>query len=415
MNTGSIERVLSDIATVQTGPFGSLLHKKNYVKKGTPIVTVEHLGNRRFSTQNLPRVSQHDKERLNKYILEPRDIVFSRVGSVDRCSLVSEEQDGWLFSGRCLRIRPDHNIVDANYLYYYFNQELIKEYIRSIAVGATMPSINTKIMNGIQVQLPLMSDQKNIGNLLAALDDTMEINNKTNRTLEEMAQAIFKSWFVDFEPFQDGEFVESELGLIPAGWMVGTFSDLGRIVAGGTPSKSRAEYFTGGSISWITPKDLSTNKDKFIYNGAVDITELGLAKSSAKLMPEGSVLFSSRAPIGYLAIAGKQLCTNQGFKSIVPKPEIGNAYVYYRLMNDTEAIISVAGGSTFKEISGSGMRNIHCLIPGGDVLRQFQDKCDHIFDIQRCLEVENHKLAELRDTLLPKLMSGEIRVPVEEV
>ena len=216
---------ISDIADVQTGPFGSQLHNEDYVQHGTPIVTVEHLGNRQFSTRNLPMVSDKDKARLLKYIAKEGDIIFSRVGSVDRCSYVSKSEDGWLFSGRCLRVRPS-NKVDPLFLYYYFTKESTKKEIRNVAVGATMPSINTKLLNDIPIQLPPIELQKKVSHILSSIDDKIELNNRINHNLEQQAQALYKSWFVDFEPFKDGKFVDSELGLIPEGWVVGCYNDI---------------------------------------------------------------------------------------------------------------------------------------------------------------------------------------------
>lgn len=172
-------RFLSDI---QTGPFGSQLHKEDYVDDGTPIVTVEHLGNRVFTEQNLPRVSNEDKQRLSKYILKEGDVVFSRVGSVDRCSFVDSQHTGWLFSGRCLRVRPFEEISPL-FLYYFFCLESTKKLIRNIAVGATMPSINTKLMGEIEVSYPDKQVQEKIANLLGAIDDKIELNNAINDNL----------------------------------------------------------------------------------------------------------------------------------------------------------------------------------------------------------------------------------------
>lgn len=172
-------RFLSDI---QTGPFGSQLHKEDYVDDGTPIVTVEHLGNRVFTEQNLPRVSNEDKQRLSKYILKEGDIVFSRVGSVDRCSFVDSQHTGWLFSGRCLRVRPFEEISPL-FLYYFFCLESTKKFIRNIAVGATMPSINTKLMGEIEVSYPDKQVQEKIANLLGAIDNKIELNNAINDNL----------------------------------------------------------------------------------------------------------------------------------------------------------------------------------------------------------------------------------------
>lgn len=173
---------LSLLADIQTGPFGSQLHKKDYVDIGTPIVTVEHLGNKRFSKQNLPYVSDEDKERLNKYVLQEGDIVFSRVGSVDRCSYVSNEYVGWMFSGRCLRVRPFAEI-DPEYLYYYFTLETTKQFVRGIATGATMPSINTKFMGEVPIMYPSLDTQRKIADILGTIDEKIEVNNEINDNL----------------------------------------------------------------------------------------------------------------------------------------------------------------------------------------------------------------------------------------
>ena len=218
---------------------------------------------------------------------------------------------------------------------------------------------------------------------------------RVNENLEQQAQALYQELFVD--------------NADPA-WQQGTICDLGAVVGGSTPSKAKAEYYTENGIAWITPKDLSVNKSKFIAHGENDITELGLKNSSANIMPEGTVLFSSRAPIGYIAIATGEVTTNQGFKSVVPKPEIGTAYVYYFLKNNLPVIEGMASGSTFKEVSGSTMKRVPAVIPDTDTIARFNDFCSPIFAQQRIWEEQNQSLAALRDNLLPKLMSGEIDV-----
>lgn len=171
--------LLGEIADIQTGPFGSQLHNEDYVDFGTPIVTVEHLGHRRFTSQNLPFVSDADKERLSKYVMNTGDTIFSRVGSVDRCSHVSTSENGWLFSGRCLRVRPSNN-VDGLFLYYYLSSKPVAQYIRNIAVGATMPSINTALLGEVPVTLPELGDQSRIASVLSAFDDMIEVNQQIN-------------------------------------------------------------------------------------------------------------------------------------------------------------------------------------------------------------------------------------------
>lgn len=218
---------------------------------------------------------------------------------------------------------------------------------------------------------------------------------RLNENLEQQAQAYFEELFVvNADP----------------NWPECTLSDIGSIVAGGTPSKSKSEYYADQGIAWITPKDLSIDKSKFISHGENDISELGFSKSSTKKMPAGTVLFSSRAPIGYIAIAQNELTTNQGFKSVIPNENIGTSYVYFLLKNLLPAIEGMASGSTFKEISGAGMKSVPTVMPDVDTIQLFNNFCEPIFKEQEVLEAENRRLSTLRDLLLPKLISGEIDV-----
>ena len=250
-------------------------------------------------------------------------------------------------------------------------------------------------MRSFTFQLPPIMQQKTVGRVLSLLDDKIELNNKINENLERQAQAFYQELFINNADVE---------------WPQGTISDLGIVVGGSTPSKSKPEYYTENGIAWITPKDLSTNKSKFISHGKNDITELGLKSSSATIMPKGTVLFSSRAPIGYIAIAAGEAATNQGFKSVIPKPEIGTAFVYYFLKHNLPVIEGMASGSTFKEISGSTMKNVPAVIPDIDTLKQFNNFCVPIFAQQQFLEKQNSSLTKLRDTILPKLMSSDITV-----
>ena len=227
-----------------------------------------------------------------------------------------------------------------------------------------------------------------------------------NHNLEEQAQALYKSWFIDFEPFKDRKFVDSEMGMIPEGWRIGTLSDLGDIIAGGTPSKAKSDYYTNHGIAWLTPKDLSVKCNKFTARGETDITEDGYKNSSAKLMPRGSILFSSRAPIGYISIAKGDICTNQGFKSVVPG-YAGTAYLYYWLSAHTNAIEAQASGSTFKEASGSLMKSFPAIVPEKSVLDSFEKELAPILNEQEVLEEEINHAEQIRDSLLPRMMSGE--------
>jgi len=185
---------------VQTGPFGSQLHNSDYADHGVPIITVEHIGDHTITGDSMPLVKPQDAKRLEKYSLRAGDVVFSRVGSVDRSALVSWKEEGWLFSGRLLRVRPNPSLADAGYLSYFFQLPRFKARMRLIAVGATMPSLNTAILKDVEVILPELAEQVAIRKILEVFDKKIETNRQLSRTLEGIAQTIFKSWFIDFDP-----------------------------------------------------------------------------------------------------------------------------------------------------------------------------------------------------------------------
>jgi len=336
-------------------------------------------------------------------------------GKTAQVKILSDNEIGF-GSTEFIVLREKVNESNNDFIYYLSISPKFRDIaIKSMVGTSGRQRVQQDVLENAVFSIPSIVEQKAIAETLSCLDDKIELNNRINKKLEEMAQGIFKSWFIDFEPFQDGEFEDSELGRIPKGWRVGTISDLGEVVGGSTPSKACKEYYTNKGIPWITPKDLSSNKDKFISKGEIDITELGLKNSSTKIMPKGTVLFSSRAPIGYIAIAKNDVTTNQGFKSVIPKGKIGTAYVYYFLKSNIKLIESRASGSTFKEVSGTVMKQIPAIIPEDNLLEKFKRICEIYFDMQMALEEQNQMLTEIRDTLLPKLMSGEIRVPIEEV
>jgi type I restriction enzyme S subunit len=423
---------------IQTGPFGSQLHASDYVEYGTPIITVEHLGENRIIHSNLPRVTDEDKERLSRYKLITGDIVFSRVGSVDRRAIVHPEENDWLLSGRCLRVRPDRKKIDPSFLSWFFGLPTFQEHIRQIAVGATMPSLNTKILGDITIYYPSsLKEQQAIACILGALDDKIELNRKMNRTLEAMAQAIFKSWFVDFDPvrakatgrspdlskkiaylFPDS-FQDSELGKIPRGWCVTSLAD--QVTAGkglsykgqhlcdsgvGMPMHNLNSVYEGGGykhegLKW--------------YNGEY--------RSSHLLKPGDVIVTNTEQGFDYLLI---------GFAAIVPE-QYGSqglfshhifriqpratsylpAWFTYLLLRTRRFHDIVAGhsnGTTVNMLPLDGLQKPQFVLPPKEIVGRF----GHLFKpIQQRLEKmhdEDISLAALRDTLLPKLISGELQV-----
>lgn len=211
------------------------------------------------------------------------------------------------------------NNVDKYFLYWIMRTPAYQSFIATHSSGTTVHHTSPKGIGNYVFKLPPLDDQRRIASILSSLDRKIELNNKINADLEEMAQAIFKNWFVDFEPFKDGKFVDSELGMIPEGWKVGRLDEIADVVGGSTPSKAKPEYYTQKGIAWLTPKDLSNHPAVYTSRGVIDITEEGYNSTSTKLMPKGTILFTSRAPIGYISIAQNDICTNQGFKSLVPK------------------------------------------------------------------------------------------------
>ena len=303
----------------------------------------------------------------------------------------------------------NQDIVSNLFLFYWLmgNKLEISNILETTGIGAG--KIDTERFKNITIQLPPIESQRILINFAESIMLKIELNRRINENLEAQAQALFKSWFVDFEPFRDGEFVESELGMIPKGWRVGTLGEVGEIVGGSTPSKARPDYYTNNGISWLTPKDLSVSNCKFTAKGETDITQEGYDSCSTKLMPKGSVLFSSRAPIGYITIAKNEICTNQGFKSVIPKIA-GTAFLYYFLKMSTKEIENKATGSTFKEASGSLMKSLPLVIAPNEIMDGFEESVEPILNQQEILEDESSRLATLRDTLLPRLMSGELKV-----
>lgn len=361
-------------------------------------------------TINFLDLKSVDDEDSNKYLLKENDIVFARTGnSTGRSYFYQKEHGDFVYAGFLIKFSIDPQKVNPKILKYYTHSQEYYNWVKSFDTGGTRGNINAKTFGDMPISLPKRCVQDKIVGILSALDSKIENNNKINANLEAQAQALFKSWFVDFTPFKDQPFVDSELGPIPQGWKVGKLGDLGDIVGGSTPSKSKPEYYTTHGIAWLTPKDLSTSKAKFTSRGEIDITDEGYNSTSTKLMPRGSVLFSSRAPIGYLTIAKNEICTNQGFKSLVPNGA-GTGFIYYSLRHLTPQIENRATGSTFKEASATLMRSVETIVPPTSILNKFEELLRPILQFQEKKEEENQRLAALRDTLLPKLMSGEIKL-----
>lgn len=285
--------------------------------------------------------------------------------------------------------------INRDFLYYTLANDDFFAYSMATSKGTKMPRGDKTSIMKYEVPAFDIDTQIRIASVIRCLDEKIELNAAINNNLEAQAQAYFIDRFI--------------ANADPA-WPQGTLSDLGTVVGGGTPSKRHPEYYSEHGIPWITPKDLSVDKSKFISHGENDISDIGFSNSSATKMPEGTVLFSSRAPIGYIAIASNAVTTNQGFKSVIPNTNVGTAFMYFFLKQVLPTIERMASGSTFKEISGSGMKSVPAVIPDNETLRMFSAFCKPLFQQQALLEAENRRLSSIRDALLPKLMSGELDV-----
>lgn len=347
---------------------------------------------------NFSLVREHDlvarKIGLEKILKTGDTLVNSTgVGTLGRTAYFGQKEDAYTVDSHVTIVRPRVNIHPRWLSYALRNLEPEIEFLGEGSTGQT--ELSRFRLAELPLLVPPFTDQQVIAATLGALDDKIESNNKKHEKIESLVGHLF------MKLIDEGQEANR----------MGTLGELGEIVAGSTPRRSNSEYWTTKGIAWITPKDLSVQGLKFISHGANDITDLGYASTSTRLIPSGSVLFSSRAPIGYTAVALNQLCTNQGFKSIVPNENIGTAFTYCTLKLLTPTIEKYAGGSTFKEISASAMRGIACVIPSLNLIKNFDSRAKELFDLQASLERQNAILASLRDALLPELMSGRIRVP----
>lgn len=375
---------LKTIADIQTGPFGSQLHKEDYVETGTPIVTVEHLGNRVFTEQNLPRVSDSDKARLIKYTLSTGDIVFSRVGSVDRCSYVDKSHDGWMFSGRCLRVRPTE-LVDSLYLYYYFCLEETKQFVRNIAVGATMPSINTKLLGEVEIALPDLNNQKRIAAVLSSLDDKIENNQKLNDNLADLLQTIYQ-----------GRFSNDILAVNQ-----GVLSD---ICSYSTDKVAVSEL---NVRTYFSTENMLSGKA-----GSTEATSLPTT-SQTTACHKGDTLISNIRPYFKKIVYCEDKCgCSTDVLCFTPSQPCYSAYLFSTLYADKFFAFMVAGSKGTKMPRGDKQQimTYPVVLPSEEELAGFNTIASPLLEQIYSNRAENKRLSILRDTLLPKLMSGEINV-----
>jgi type I restriction enzyme S subunit len=425
---------LKDIAVSQTGPFGSQLHEKDYVQNGTPIVTVEHLGEIGFRLDNLPKVSDADKKRLSKYILKEGDIVFSRVGSIDRCAYVSKNEEGWLFSGRCLRVRFNKR-ADPKYISYYFRQKYFKKMMLNISVGATMPSLNTSLMDSILLFLPVKDSQQRIASVLSALDAKIKLNNRINTELEAMAKTLYDYWFVQFDfPDKYGRPYKSSGGKmvwnadlkrkIPRGWESAKMSEWIDIDKSGDWGKGEPEgnftlkvtCFRGADINGLNGLDELKPPIRYIHKN----NTLKILKSHDLIIEiSGGSPTQSTGRLAYITDATIRRFKNPIICSNFCRPVsmknnklLYNFAYYWKSLYENGVFFGYEGKT-------SGIKNLlldsfvsscFTIVPETNIINQFYDLMETFQEIKQIALAENQSLSELRDWLLPMLMNGQVKV-----
>lgn len=400
---------LGDISkNIQTGPFGSQLHQSDYSECGIPVVMPKDLVGGKISEESIARVDKTHVERLCRHKIEVGDILYSRRGDVGRCAHVTKKEEGWLCGTGCLRVTIDSEKADSRFVFFQLQHPDTVGWVEKHAVGATMLNLNTTILSSVPIRLPALEIQKRIADILSAYDDLIENNQKQIKLLEEAAQRLYKEWFVDlrFPGHENTKIVDG----VPEGWRVASIADICDTVGGGTPSTKIQSYYEKGDILWVTPTDITRNFSLALLDTEKKITPEGLKNSSAKMLPAETILMTSRASVGFFGMCKYEVCTNQGFISCIPKRENLQMYLLFNLKSRVEEIRQKAGGSTYLEISKTVFRELKIILPKDEVLAEYQKNVHDIFDEIYCRTEMIKSLVDMRNRLLPKLMSGEVEV-----
>ena len=390
---------LGEVAKLTTGfPFDG--HK--YSKEGIRVVRGDNvtIGSLRWDTDKDKRWSENF-DRASEFALYDGDIVIGMDGSrVGKNRAQVKQYDLPLLIAQRVACVRHNELSTQQFLYYHIFSDRFEQYIKAVQTGTSIPHVSLKQIGDFPVIVPSIKTQRQIASILSSLDDKIEVNRKINENLEQQAQALFKSWFVDFEPFKNGEFVESELGMIPKGWRVGTLKEIADIIMGTSPSGS--SYNTEGI------------GDVF-YQGRAEFgfrfPKRNMYTTEAKRFAEvDTVLVSVRAPVGDINVAEERCCIGRGLASVKSKNNY-NSYILYLMQSLKNVFDRFNGeGTVFGSINKKAFEEMQIIVPTGNVISKF-DSIASSMDCQiKRTEQESRRLAKLRDTLLPKLMSEELKV-----
>ncbi len=417
---------------IQTGPFGSQLHTSDYKEVGIPVVMPTNIGDGGIVEDGIARIDQVDVDRLSQHKLRLGDIVFSRRGDVTKNALIGSREIGWFCGTGCLKVRlGNESIANAKFISHCLRQPEIKDWLTRHAVGATMPNLNTGILSAVPIQLPPLQTQLEIASMLGALDDRIALLRASNATLEAIAQAMFKSWFVDFDPVhakQQGRapegmseataalfpdsFEESELGLVPRGWKVGTLADMA-VYQNGYAFKTQDWQDTGHpvvKIGNVKPGIIDIAGTSCVSSDTVIGLERFLLKRGDLLVGmTGYVgetgLMPDTNPPAYLNQRVGRISTSRGIA------DLGFVYCIVRNAAYKTYAETKSHGSAQANVSGTELMSYPTVLPSSDVLETFNHITHRLIDKVLANHAQAQTLATLRDTLLPRLISGQLSLP----
>ncbi|MGI6680175.1 MAG: restriction endonuclease subunit S [Bdellovibrionota bacterium] len=406
---------VSEIGKVVTGKTPKTAISENY-GGNIPFLTPSDDMNIKKVKSTARTLSEMGLNSVKNCLLPAKSICVSCIGSdLGKVVLTSEPT---VTNQQINSIVPDENF-DPDFIYY--RMTILGKHLNYLSKTSTaVPIINKTTFSNFSIIVPSIEEQKAIAHILSTLDEKIEVNNQINKTLENMAQAIFKQWFVDFEfPNEDGEpykssggeMIESELGMIPKGWEVKRIGDECICSLGGTPSRQKSDYWNG-DIPWVNSGEVNNFR---IYKPSEYITKLGLEKSATKLLKKKTtVLAITGATLGQVSLLEIDTCTNQSVVGISENDKISHVYIYPYVKSVIEKIIGNQTGGAQQHINKRNVEDTKLLIPNKKVLNTYTILVRPQYDLISSICFENELLTRLRDSLLPKLMSGEIRVPLDE-
>ena len=397
---------LGDIATcIQPGPFGSQLHNSDYSKEGTPIIMPKDIVGGAIVHSGLLKVSEEHVKRLSRHQVYEGNLMVARKGDVRKCAYITANENGWMTGSDCLKVVLDESKCYPKFIYYQLRSEHIGRWLEKVSIGATMPSLNTGLLSGIEMVLPPIEIQKQIAGILSVYDDLIENNQKQIKLLEEAARRLYKEWFVDlrFPGHENTKIVDG----VPEGWSVYPFSSKVDIMSGGTPKTSIPDYYNG-KIPFYTPKD--SDGAFFAYKTQINITEGGLKNCNSRLYPPKTVIITARGTVGKTTILAVPMAMNQSCYALKMKENDAPYYLFFALNNEIKALQTMANGGVFNTIIGKTFDSINIQIPKDPLIYGFEKTVRPFMEQIKNKLQANSKLVEARDRLLPKLMSGEVKV-----